>query len=38
MRERLRPTAAAVNARILLTVAGLATLLYTIGAPVSNGG
>ena len=37
MRERLRPTAA-VSARILLTVAGLATLLYTIGAPVSNGG
>jgi len=27
-----------MRVRILLSVAALATLLYTIGAPVSNGG
>jgi hypothetical protein len=40
MRARLWPTVAApaARARILLTVAALAMLLYTVGAPVSNGG
>ncbi|GAA1889981.1 hypothetical protein [Asanoa iriomotensis] len=37
-RSHHAPTVITTGARMLLTVTALALLLYTIGAPVSNGG